>query len=154
MLQRLGLMATLLHEPTMIILDEPLSGLDPIGRREFKDIILSLRQEGKTIFFSSHIVPDVEEICHKVVVLEKGELIYCGKIEELLAKNANPKFCIKITGGNIPSPLEKYYNGEKEILEVPPEEKDQALALIVASNCSITYLYQYRPDLEKIIYHL
>lgn len=84
MLQRLGFVTALIHDPKFIILDEPVSGLDPIGRREIKDSILEINKEGKTIFFSSHIVPDIEEICHSIVFLEKGKLSYQGSIHEML----------------------------------------------------------------------
>jgi ABC-2 type transport system ATP-binding protein len=70
MLQRLGIISSLIHNPKIIILDEPLSGLDPVGRKEIKDALLDLNKQGKTIFFSSHIVSDVEEISIKVLVVE------------------------------------------------------------------------------------
>lgn len=84
MLQRLGFTSALVHDPKLVILDEPVSGLDPIGRKEIKDAICEINNEGKTIFFSSHIVPDIEEICHSIVFLEKGKLSYQGPISHLL----------------------------------------------------------------------
>jgi ABC-2 type transport system ATP-binding protein len=84
MLQRLGFTTALVHDPKLVILDEPVSGLDPIGRKEIKDAICEINKEGKTIFFSSHIVPDIEEICHSIVFLEKGKLNYQGPISNLL----------------------------------------------------------------------
>ncbi|MFG1482238.1 ABC transporter ATP-binding protein, partial [Halobacteriovorax sp. HFRX-1_3] len=92
MLQRLGFVSVLLHNPRLIILDEPLSGLDPIGRKEFKDVIKEVNEEGVSVFFSSHIVNDVEEVCDDVVVLEAGEIIYNGPIKELVAKNTSNQF--------------------------------------------------------------
>ncbi len=85
MLQRIGLAQAILSRPKLIILDEPLSGLDPIGRKEIKDVILKLREEGITIFFSSHILQDVETICDRVGILYKGELINVGHLNELLS---------------------------------------------------------------------
>src|SRR5207249_1068358 len=74
MLQRIGLAQALVNDPQVVILDEPMSGLDPIGRRDVRDIILRLKDEGKTIFFSTHILPDVEMICDRVGILVKGQL--------------------------------------------------------------------------------
>src|ERR1044071_340607 len=64
-------------------MDEPMSGLDPIGRREVRDLILSLRQQGKTVFFSSHILSDVEALCDRAAILSRGKLVRCGTVQEL-----------------------------------------------------------------------
>ncbi len=84
MLQRIGLAQALLGNPRLVILDEPMSGLDPIGRKEVRDIILRLRGEGRTVFFSSHIIPDVEMICDRVGILVGGRLVRVGRLDELL----------------------------------------------------------------------
>ncbi len=84
MLQRIGLAQALLGDPRLVILDEPMSGLDPIGRKEVRDIILNLRAEGRTVFFSSHIIPDVEMICDRVGILLGGRLVRVGRLDELL----------------------------------------------------------------------
>ncbi|HMS83103.1 MAG TPA: ABC transporter ATP-binding protein [Nitrospira sp.] len=83
MLQRIGIAQALINDPKLVILDEPMSGLDPVGRRDVRDIILRLKQEGKTIFFSSHILPDVEMICDRIAVLVKGRLKAVGTVQEL-----------------------------------------------------------------------
>ncbi len=88
MLQRLGIAQTLLHDPDLIILDEPMSGLDPIGRRDIRNLILDLAHHGKTIFFSTHILGDAESLCNEIAFLEKGVLKYTGKLSPLLAGNA------------------------------------------------------------------
>jgi ABC-2 type transport system ATP-binding protein len=88
MLQRIGLAQALINDPELVILDEPMSGLDPIGRREVRDIILRLRAEGKTIFFSSHILPDVEMICDRVGILVKGRLRAVGAVHDLIGTDA------------------------------------------------------------------
>ncbi len=85
MLQRVGIAQAILHEPKIVFLDEPMSGLDPIGRREVRDLIQSLKDEGKTIFFSTHILSDAEALCDRVAVLNKGELRGVGAIAELTA---------------------------------------------------------------------
>jgi ABC-2 type transport system ATP-binding protein len=84
MLQRLGLAAALLHEPQLLILDEPMSGLDPFGRRDVRELILEQRERGVTVLFSSHILPDVEMLCDRVAIVMAGRLVRLGTVSELL----------------------------------------------------------------------
>ena len=84
MLQRTGLAAALVSEPEMLILDEPMSGLDPVGRKEVKDLIFSERDRGRTIFFSTHILGDVEAMCDRVAILREGKVVVSGAIRQLL----------------------------------------------------------------------
>jgi ABC-2 type transport system ATP-binding protein len=84
MLQRIGMAQALINNPEVVFLDEPMSGLDPMGRYQIREIILSLKSQGKTIFFNSHVLSDVEKICDRVAILAKGELICIGAIDELL----------------------------------------------------------------------
>jgi ABC-2 type transport system ATP-binding protein len=84
MLQRTGLAAALVATPDLLLLDEPMSGLDPVGRKEVRDLILEERKNGRTIFFSTHILSDVETLCDRVVILRKGEVVVSGKVRELL----------------------------------------------------------------------
>lgn len=84
MLQRIGLAQALINDPALVILDEPMSGLDPVGRKEVRDIILHLKEMGKTVFFSTHILSDAEVICDQVGILIKGRLRSMGKLESLL----------------------------------------------------------------------
>ena len=85
MLQRVGLCQTLLHDPDLIVLDEPMSGLDPVGRALVRDLIIEQREAGKTVFFSSHILSDVEAICDRVAIVVGGSLRECGPIEDVVA---------------------------------------------------------------------
>lgn len=89
MLQRVGLAQALINDPEVLFLDEPMSGLDPLGRREVRDLIVNLRNRGKTIFFSSHILTDVEAMCDRVAILNKGRLIESGKLSEILKTRSN-----------------------------------------------------------------
>ncbi|BCL35945.1 ABC transporter ATP-binding protein [Nostoc sp. MS1] len=84
MLQRVGMAQALINDPDLIFLDEPMSGLDPLGRYRMREIILSLKAAGKTIFFNSHILSEVEQICDRIAILSKGELICSGSLDELL----------------------------------------------------------------------
>jgi len=86
MLQRIGLAQALINDPELVILDEPMSGLDPIGRREVRDIILGLKARGRTVFFSTHILSDTEMICDRVGLLVRGSLKAVGRIEELVSQ--------------------------------------------------------------------
>jgi ABC-2 type transport system ATP-binding protein len=88
MLQRTGLAAALVADPELLILDEPMSGLDPIGRKEVRDLIVEERRRGRTIFFSTHILNDVESLCDRVAILRKGEVVVSGRIAELLRRDA------------------------------------------------------------------
>jgi ABC-2 type transport system ATP-binding protein len=85
MLQRVGIAQALINDPELVVLDEPMSGLDPVGRKEMRDIIMGLKGQGKTVFFSSHILPDVEMVCDRVAILQKGVVEKVGRLEELLA---------------------------------------------------------------------
>lgn len=83
MLQRAGIAQALLHDPDLLILDEPLTGLDPLARIQFRDLILDLRRQGKTIFFSSHDLSESELICDRVAILKQGSLVWCGAVGEV-----------------------------------------------------------------------
>ena len=86
MLQRVGIAQAILHDPKLVFLDEPMSGLDPIGRREVRDLIQSLKDEGKTVFFSTHILSDAEALCDRIAVINKGEVKGVGVVQDLLAR--------------------------------------------------------------------
>lgn len=88
MLQRTGLAAALVSDPEVLILDEPMSGLDPVGRKEVRDLIVEERRHGRTIFFSSHILSDVETLCDRVAILQRGQVVVSGRLDELLNRGA------------------------------------------------------------------
>jgi ABC-2 type transport system ATP-binding protein len=87
MLQRTGLAAALVADPELLILDEPMSGLDPVGRKEVRDLIFEERRAGRTIFFSTHILSDVETLCDRVTILRLGEVVVSGRLGELLRRD-------------------------------------------------------------------
>ena len=143
MLQRIGFLVTLLHDPKLVILDEPLSGLDPIGRKGLKDIIVEINNEGKTVFFSSHIVSDVEEICHNVIFLKDGKLFYEGSVDEIIQNNIKPKSIIRYKDQN------SFIN-----IEVENQDKDETLKKLLNDNKEIISIAIARPTLEEIIYNV
>lgn len=98
MLQRVGMAQALINDPDLVFLDEPMSGLDPLGRYQIREIIQALKQQGKTIFFNSHILADVEMICDRVAVLGQGELLCLGSLQELLG--TADAYWAKVKGGN------------------------------------------------------
>jgi ABC-2 type transport system ATP-binding protein len=89
MLQRVGLAQALINDPEVLFLDEPMSDLDPLGRREARELIAGLRSRGKTIFFSSHILTDVEAMCDRVAILNRGRLVESGRLSEMLKTRSN-----------------------------------------------------------------
>ena len=95
MTRRIGLAQALINNPELILLDEPTSGLDPIGTREMKDLILKLRAEGKTILMSSHLLPDVQDVCDRIAILHQGELKELGRVDELLTVQEVTQFRAK-----------------------------------------------------------
>lgn len=156
MLQRLGLATSLLHDPEILILDEPLSGLDPVGRKDIKTVIQELSREGKTVFLSSHIVSDIEEICEKVVVLEQGKCVYDGEIEKLIAQKSSSKFELVCRGelpalGNIER--ESLYSDFVK-LKVEASEKTELLKRLLGYGVEIEKLEAQRPSLEEVIYNI
>lgn len=89
MVQRLGIAQALINDPEVVFLDEPMSGLDPVGRRDVRNLILDLRRQGKTVFFSTHILSDAETLCDRVAILNRGRLLGCGELQQILATSVS-----------------------------------------------------------------
>ncbi len=157
MLQRIGFMATIIHHPKLIILDEPLSGLDPIGRKEMKDVIVEVHKEGKTVFFSSHIVPDIEEICDRVIFLKEGKLIYDGPVNTLLMNDKEKDFVITLQGTDIKlsTPYKNLTKLPDNVIKVvvSSQNKDAILTEAIKMNTNIFSLEMMKPSLEEIFYN-
>ncbi len=155
MLQRIGFVACLVHDPNFLILDEPVSGLDPVGRREIKDVMLELNKLGKTIFFSSHIVSDIEEICNNLIVLDKGKLIYSGQVEELLhreSENLSEAFFVTQKPERYQS-LGEIDNLKNNQYKISIKEKNNSFLNTLLSNGDrLLKFSEVRPTLEEIIY--
>ncbi len=159
MLQRIGFLATILHNPELIILDEPLSGLDPIGRKELKDVIVEVHREGKTVFFSSHIVPDIEEICDRVIFLKEGQLVYDGTVDKLLQSEGQTEYIVKFRAQEEYVPQvafkeRKIFPGNLQTLTVTEPFKNDLLKELVDLNLDIIGVEHVKPSLEEIFYHI
>ena len=119
MLRRIGIAQALINDPDLVILDEPTSGLDPIGTRETKDVILALKERGKTVLLCSHLLSDVQDICDRVAILDKGKLQLAGTIDELLSS----KNVVEILIRNLPDEaiieVETFIKGKKgEVISI------------------------------------
>jgi ABC-2 type transport system ATP-binding protein len=134
MLQRVGLAAALVHDPELLVLDEPMSGLDPVGRKEVRDLILEEKKRGRTVFFSSHILSDVEMLCDRVSILRRGEVVVAGDLQQLLGEGKRRS---EITLAAVPNALREALDasdhptrvvGERVVMEV---EGDAALRQVV-----------------------
>lgn len=137
MVQRVGLAQVLIHDPDVYILDEPMSGLDPIGRALVKDIILGLKQKGKSVFFSTHITDDVEKVCDRVAVIDKGRLLAFDSVESILQRGIEG-YVLHVTAPD---------GGEEELV-VARADLQSAIQQLVGSNRSIERIEARRKDME------
>src|SRR4030095_6931188 len=157
MLQRVGMAQALINDPEVVFLHEPMSGLDPIGRREVRDLIASLRLEGKTVFMCSHILSDIEVLCDRVAILQKGKLAHVGYLEDLRRGAASQTRMEVIATGTEPSTLGKYLTGEQFLvtttpsglrIEVPTEtEVDTVLAALRQAGGKLVAVQPLRQSL-------
>lgn len=158
MLQRIGFCSVLLHDPKLIILDEPLSGLDPVGRKELKDAIIEVNKQGKTIFFSSHIIPDVEEICEKVIFIEEGRLLYEGSIDQLMLDHEGSFYQFKVPKAQLKNDFKwKADISESEnyfMITVSKDTRQSFLEELTERKIEIESLMPIRPSLEEIFYNV
>ena len=152
MVQRVGLAQAIQHDPELVILDEPMSGLDPVGRREVRDLILTLKAQGKTIFFSSHILQDAEMVCDRVAILFKGKLRAVGRLDDLMSPEA--KWVEVTVKGSVPSGIggERRENPDGSTLLVLPgfDALAPAVAAITAAGGTIAGVWPRRESLEDL----
>ena len=136
MLQRMGITQALVADPELVVLDEPMGGLDPIGRKEFRDIIVDLRDRGKTVFFSTHILSDVEMICDRVGIVIEGRMVEAGRLSEILTGDVESiEVTVKGVTGKTQKILERVSqhtikSGSELLLTVKSEEEvDKIMAI-------------------------
>jgi ABC-2 type transport system ATP-binding protein len=158
MLQRVGLAQAILHEPKVVILDEPMSGLDPIGRREVRDIILELKREGRTVLFSTHILSDAEMLCDRVGVIVSGKLRGVGAPEEIVGVATQGMEILfelsKKEHGTAAILTKATRTGDRYRLQVPEAELYGALEQLRATGARILSVAQVKPSLEEYFLHL
>ncbi len=156
MLQRVGMAQAILHDPKVVILDEPMSGLDPVGRREVRDIILELKREGKTVMFSTHILSDAEMLCDRVGVLVGGKLRGMGAPEQLVdVKTQGMEILFELTGpSDAPLAAKATRTGDRYRLRVSEEELYGAIEQLRAAGAKIISVAQVKATLEEFFMHL
>jgi ABC-2 type transport system ATP-binding protein len=153
MLQRVGLAQAILHDPKVVFLDEPMSGLDPMGRREVRDLIEELKQQGKTVFFSTHILSDAEALCDRVAVIHQGELRGVGQVAELTSSVA-AKVELIWNGSAVPAGLtalgaECHISAETVRAVVPEAKQEAALEIVRRERLRLVSLTPVRSSLEE-----
>ena len=153
MLQRVGIAQAILHDPRLVFLDEPMSGLDPLGRREVRDLMLQLQQEGKTVFFSTHILSDAEALCDRVAIIHKGELRGMGAVEEL-TKSVQGKIEVIWQGTHVPSSMkalgaECHITGETVRTVIPESQQDAAIDALRRERLRLIAITPVRSSLES-----
>ena len=152
MLQRVGIAQAILHDPHVVFLDEPMSGLDPVGRREVRDIILELKNQGRTIFFSTHILSDSEMLCDRVAVLVGGKLQGVGAPREIVSMEVRGmEILFELRGGSVlpPKMLEQAtHTGDRYRIVVPEAEVYAALEQLRNCEARILSVTPLRPSLE------
>jgi ABC-2 type transport system ATP-binding protein len=157
MLQRVGLAQALINNPEIVFLDEPMSGLDPVGRREVRDLIASLRTEGKTVFMCSHILSDIEVLCDNVAILKKGRLSHAGSLGELRAQESN--LIEIVAAGANEAVLRENLDGNAQVLidasgfriHVQHErEIDAVIAAVRKANGKLVSVQPVRQSLEEL----
>jgi ABC-2 type transport system ATP-binding protein len=153
MLQRVGLAQAVLHNPKLVFLDEPRSGLDPVGRREVRELIQQLRHEGKTVFFSTHILSDAEALCDRVAVIYQGELRGVGAVAELTSQTQSKVeiiFCSQTVPAGLASlGAESRVSGNLVNAVLPEAQQDAALELLRREHLKLISLTPVRSSLEE-----
>ncbi len=157
MLQRAGLAQALIGDPKLLILDEPMTGLDPVGRRDMRELILGLRSEGKTVFYSTHILPDVELTCDRVAIIHRGRTRKVGRLEDILSEtNRAVTFTVAKLSDNAREtfqaqfPEVKWRDGALSGEFVDTDRAQLALKAAIAAGGEILRYQPHRPDLETV----
>jgi len=156
MLQRMGIAQALVADPELVVLDEPMGGLDPIGRKEFRDIIVDLRERGKTVFFSTHILSDVEMICDRVGIVIEGRMVEVGRLSEILTGDVESiEVTVKGVTGKTQKILERVSqhtikSGDELLVTVKSEEEvDKIMAICrEVGGIRVAGIVPHRPTLE------
>ena len=157
MLQRVGVAQALIHDPSVVFLDEPMSGLDPIGRREIRELILALRAAGKTVFMNTHILSDVELICDRVAIIVEGEIRRQGRTLELVGDGrASAQIVVSALSADAADAIEAGFSvslrGSGDRVEIVAETKDveEILGVVLRSGGRVVEIKRLSPSLEDV----
>jgi ABC-2 type transport system ATP-binding protein len=152
MLQRAGIAQAILHDPKLVFLDEPMSGLDPLGRREVRDLMEELKHEGKTVFFSTHILSDAEALCDRVAIINQGELRGIGAVEDLTS-TVQGKVEVVWQGSQVPASLkalgaECHVTGDRVRAVIAENQQDAAIDALRREHIRLIAITPLRTSLE------
>jgi ABC-2 type transport system ATP-binding protein len=152
MLQRVGIGQAILHDPKLVFFDEPMSGLDPMGRREVRDLMEQLKHEGKTVFFSTHILSDAEALCDRVAIIHKGELRGVGAVEDLTS-SVQGKVEVIWQGTQIPAAIkalgaECHVSGDRVRAIISENQQDAVIDSLRRDHCRLIAVTPVRTSLE------
>jgi ABC-2 type transport system ATP-binding protein len=159
MVQRLGIAQALLGDPQLLVMDEPTSGLDPAGRKEVRDLILALKAEGKTIFLSSHILSEVEQICDRVIIIDRGRLVRAGTMNELLGAGDS----VEIVVDRLPEDMEPIVTAWQGSIDrgahgvritISAVRKRELTEKLWAAGCDVISFTPVRSSLEELFLKL
>ncbi|MGB9457144.1 MAG: ABC transporter ATP-binding protein [Bryobacteraceae bacterium] len=155
MVQRLGLAQAFLGSPRLLILDEPTSGLDPAGRKEILGLLLALKAEGKTVFLSSHILPEVEQICDRIVIIDRGRLLRAGRLQEMLATGDR----VEVVADRITEEIEQAAAASGAVVERGPHgvrivldaaRKREIVEALWNAGCDVVSINPVKSSLEEV----
>ncbi|MDF1564922.1 MAG: ABC transporter ATP-binding protein [Deltaproteobacteria bacterium] len=159
MTQRIGLAQSLMGDPDLVILDEPVSGLDPVGRRDIRDLMFELRDQGKTVFFSTHIIPDVELVCDRVGIILDGKIVAQGAVPELIGDRLRETVVVVrgLDEASLPADLspeiQRRSVTERVVLTVPADQAvDELLGKLLQAGASIESVQPVRAGLEDVFF--
>jgi ABC-2 type transport system ATP-binding protein len=155
MVQRVGIAQALINDPEVVFLDEPMTGLDPLGRREVRDLVLQLREEKKTVFFSTHILSDAETLCDRVAILNRGRLQGCGELSEILRLGVSAtELVLENPSESVLQELQPWVasvvrTGERVRLQIREEANlEQILAVSLRGKAKVVSLNPVKMSLE------
>jgi len=155
MVQRLGIAQALLSDPQLIVLDEPTSGLDPAGRKEVRDTILALKAAGKTVFLSSHILSEVEQICDRVIIVDRGRMVRSGTLHEMLGAGDRVEIVVDQLAEELEHAIAEsgatVERGEHGVrIGAPTARKRELAEMLWTAGCDVVSIIPIRNSLEEL----
>lgn len=154
MMQRIGIAQALLSRPELLILDEPMSGLDPLGRKDVREAILSLNRQGVTVFYSSHLLSDVETISHRVAMIVSGKIVREGTVDEITS-NASSQYHVHVASdipaSDLPSGVSPQGTTPREWICSDAESRDRFIGFCLRAGLPIERIEHRRPSLEDVL---